>query len=112
MKATISKITYINKATLTIGDTIIHSSLTIPIHKNLNQLTNLSDENRNIFIKKYDQLKVLMLDEISFISHRMFKFVDRNLRVMKHVDNNCFGNFDVIITRDFVSFSCSCFMGI
>jgi hypothetical protein len=77
LKAIVSKITYIKKATFTIGDTIIHSSLAIPIHKNLNQLTNLSDEKRNIFIKKYDQLKVLMLDEISFISHRMLTFVDR-----------------------------------
>jgi len=104
LKAIVSKITYIKKVTFTIGDTVIHSSLTIPIHKNLNQLTNFSDEKRNIFIKKYDQLKVLMLDENSFIRHRMLTFVDRKLRVMRHVDNNFFGNFDVIITRDFCKF--------
>jgi hypothetical protein len=104
LKATISKITYINKTTFTIGDTIIHWSLTIPIHKNLNQLTNISDEKRNIFIKKYDQLKVLMLDEISFINHRMFTFVDKKLRVTKNVDNKFFCNFDVIITRYFCKF--------
>jgi amino acid transporter len=44
LKATFSKITYIKKATFIIGDTIIHSSLAIPTHKNLNQLTNISDE--------------------------------------------------------------------
>lgn len=88
LKATVLKITYTKKATFTVSDTIIHSSLAIPIHKTLSQITNLSDEKRNIFIKKYDQLKVLMLDEISFISHRMLTFVDRKLSVMKHVDNS------------------------
>jgi hypothetical protein len=52
-----------------------------------------------------------MLDEISFISHRMLAFVDRKLRIMKHVDNNVFGNFDVIITIDFCKFILFMFHG-
>ncbi len=52
LKATILKMTYIEKVAININDTIIHLILAIPINKNLDQLTNLSDEKRDVLIKE------------------------------------------------------------
>jgi hypothetical protein len=43
---------YIGKIAININDTTIHPILAIPIDKNLDQLTNLSDEKRDVLIKK------------------------------------------------------------
>jgi len=52
-------------------------------------------------IKKYDQLQLMVLDEISLIGKRILKFTDLRLRSIKHVHINVFGNLDVIIIGDF-----------
>ncbi len=55
---------YIGKVAININDTTIHSILAILIDKNLDQLTNLSDEKRDVFIfKNMINLKFLMFDE-------------------------------------------------
>jgi hypothetical protein len=47
-------------------------------------------------------LKLLMLDEISLIGHRVLTFVDRKLTLIKHVHNILFcGNLDAITIQDF-----------
>jgi hypothetical protein len=43
---------YTGKVAININDTTIYPILAIPINKNLDQLTNLSDEKRDAFIKK------------------------------------------------------------
>jgi len=54
-------------------------------------------------------LKLLMLDEICLIGHRVLTFMDRKLTLIKHVHNIIiFGNLDAITIRDFlIGFSCS-----
>jgi len=54
---------YIGKTTFNIDGTTIHSSLSIPL--NCKYLPSLSSEQLNSLIKKYDQLKLIVLDEIS-----------------------------------------------
>jgi hypothetical protein len=46
-------------------------------------------------------LEVIILDEISIIGKIILKFIDLRLRSIKHIHTNCFGNFDVIIIKDF-----------
>ncbi len=52
-------------------------------------------------INKYDQLKLIVLDEISLKGKRILKFIDLQLRSIKHVPKKFFQIFDVIITFDF-----------
>jgi len=52
LKATILKMTHTEKVAININDTTIHPILVIPINKNLDQLTNLSDEKRDALIKE------------------------------------------------------------
>jgi hypothetical protein len=52
LKATNLKMTYTDKVAININDTTIHPILAIPINKNLDQLTNLSDEKRDVLIKE------------------------------------------------------------
>jgi DNA replication protein DnaC len=57
----------------------IHSTLTIPLNKNFNELKALSNEKCDNLIKKYDQLHLLVIDEISLVGNRMLSFVDPRL---------------------------------
>jgi hypothetical protein len=50
--------------------------------------------------KTYDQLQLLVLDEVSFTSSRIFSFINLRFRFIKHAYNHVFGNMDVIIIGD------------
>ncbi len=52
LKKTILKMNYTEKVSININDTTIHPILAIPINKNLDQLTNLNDEKRDVLIKE------------------------------------------------------------
>jgi hypothetical protein len=56
------KLIYTRKITFNINGMAIHSTLAIPLNKNLNELKKLSDEKCDSLIKIYDQ--------ITFINHR------------------------------------------
>jgi hypothetical protein len=55
---------YIIKIIFNIDGTIIHSSLSVPL--NCKGLLSLNLEHVDNLVKKYDQLQLIVLDEISF----------------------------------------------
>jgi uncharacterized radical SAM superfamily protein len=76
LKPKIMKLTYIGKATFNISGTTIHSTLPIPLNKNFNELKALSDEKHDNLIKHYDQLFLLIINEISLVGNRMLSFIE------------------------------------
>jgi hypothetical protein len=52
LKPKFMKLAYTRKTTFNINGTMIHSTVAIPLNKNLTKLNALSDERRDIFIKK------------------------------------------------------------
>ena len=90
---------YTGKAAYNIDGATIHSSLSLPL--NCKNLPSLSSERLDTLVKKYDQLQLLVLDEISLIGKRILKFTDLRLRSIKRLHTSFFGNLDVIITGDF-----------
>ncbi len=52
-------------------------------------------------IKTYDQLWILMINEISLKGNRMLTFIDCRLLAIKQVHNQFKGGLDVIMTCDF-----------
>jgi len=74
---------YIGKIAFNINGTMIHSTLAIPLNKNLTKLNALSDERRDIFIKTYDQLCLFVINEVSLIDNSMLFFIDRKLCIIK-----------------------------
>jgi hypothetical protein len=83
---------YIVKTTFHIDGTTIHSNFSIPL--NCKDLPSLSSKWLDNLVKKYDQLQLEVLDEISLIGKRI-------LRSIKRIHTKFFGNLDVIIIRDF-----------
>jgi hypothetical protein len=67
-----------------IGGSTIHSALSIPLNKSINDIKPLYDERRDVVIIKYAQVKLLILDETSLIGSRKFSFNDKRLRIIKH----------------------------
>ena len=49
----------------------------------------------------YEQIKLIIIDEISLVGARMFNVVKQRLRSIKHVQNKFFGGADVIVCGDF-----------
>ena len=90
---------YTGKATYNIDGATIHSSLSLPL--NCKNLPSLSSERLDTLVKKYDQLQLLVLDEISLIGKKILKFTDLRLRSIKRLHTSFFVNLDVIITGDF-----------
>jgi hypothetical protein len=65
---------YTRKIIFNIDGTTIHSNLSIPL--NCKGLLSLISEHLDNLIKKYDQLQLIILDEISFkIWKRKLKFI-------------------------------------
>ncbi len=101
LKPKIMKLTYNGKYAFNINGTTIHSTLVIPLNKNFNELKALSDEKHDSLTKHYDQLHLLIIDEISLVSNRMLSFIDRRLWIIKQVHNQFMGGLDVIMIGDF-----------
>jgi hypothetical protein len=77
---------YIEKTTFKINGITIHSSLSIPLNcKDLPSFKRLDN-----LVNKYDQLQLIILDEISLIKKIILKFIDLLLRSMKCVHTNLF----------------------
>jgi len=92
---------YTFKVTFNINGTTIHSRLSLPL--NCKHLQSLLVEKFNSLLKTYDELQLLVLDEVSLIGSRILFFIDLHLRSIKHTHNHFFGNMDVIIIGDFIS---------
>jgi len=72
---------YIKKTTFNIDGITIHSSLSIIV--NCKDLQSLNLEQLDNLVKKYDQLKLIVLNEISLIRKIILKFIDFQLRSIK-----------------------------
>jgi hypothetical protein len=53
------------------------------------------------FYKTYDQLCLLVIDEVFLVGNRMLSFIDRKLHIIKQVHNEFMGGLNVIMTSDF-----------
>jgi hypothetical protein len=101
LKPKIMKLTYTGKDAFNINGTTIHSKLVIPLSKNFNELKALSDEKHDSLTKHYDQLHILIIDEISLVGNRMLSFINHRLRIIKQVHNQIMGGLDVMMIGDF-----------
>ena len=90
---------YIEKTIYNIDGATIHSSLSLLL--NCKNLSSLSSERLDTLVKKYDQLQLLVQDEISLTCKNILKYTDLCLRSIKRLHTKFFENLDVIITRDF-----------
>ncbi len=95
------KLTYTKKITFNIYGTMIHFAFVIPLNKNLTKLNALSDEKWDNFTKTYDQLCLLVINEVSLVSNKMLSFIDHRLLIIKQVRNEFMGGIDVFLTGDF-----------
>jgi hypothetical protein len=84
--------------TFNIDGTTIHSKLSLPL--NYKHLQFLSIERLNSLSKTYDDLQLVVLNEVSLIGSKIFSFIDHHLRSIKHTHNHLFENMDVIIIGD------------
>jgi hypothetical protein len=89
---------YTGKMTFNIDGTTIHLGLSLPL--NCKHLQSFSTKRLNSLLKTYDELQLLVLDEVSFIGSRIYFFIDLCFKSIKHKHNHFFGNMDVIITSD------------
>jgi hypothetical protein len=89
------------KITFNIDGLIIHSTLNIPAQQSLSSLPKLSLDSLNRLTCRYEQLQLVVIDEISLVGARIFNVINNRLRSIKHSQNNFFGGIDVIMTSDF-----------
>ena len=79
--------TFIHKITFNVDGTTGHSALNIPIYQSLTNLSNLASDTLNILTNKYEQLQVVVIDEISLVRARMFNIVDQRLWSIKNIQH-------------------------
>jgi hypothetical protein len=101
LKPKIMKLTYTRKVAFNINGRTIHSRLATPLNKNYNDIKTLSDEKCDILIKKFNQLQLVVIDEVFLVDNRMLSFIDHILHVIKQVHKELMGGLDVIMTGDF-----------
>jgi hypothetical protein len=73
----------IGKTTFNIHETTIHFALAITLNRNLNELKTLIDERWYNLIKTYDELCLLIINDIFFIGNIMSTFIDTRLWIIK-----------------------------
>lgn len=101
LKPKIMKLASTRKATFNINETIIHSTLIITLNRNLNKFLKLINERWDSLIKRYQQLHLLIIDEIYFVADKLLTFINNRLRVIKQVHNEFVGGFDIIMIGDY-----------
>jgi len=85
-----------------LGQLCIHD---FSLNKNYNELKTLSDGKCDNLIKTYDQLQLVIVDEIPLVSNRMLSFIDRRLLVIKQVHEKFMSGLDVIMITYFYQVS-------
>ncbi len=90
----------IGEITFNIDGLTIHSTLNI-IVQSLSNLPNLPSNLLNRITCQYEQLQIVVIDEISFFGARMFNVINNRLRSIKHIQNKLFGGVDFIVIGDF-----------
>jgi hypothetical protein len=94
------KLGYTDKVAFNISGSTIHSALGIPLNKSLVKLGSSSDERCDNFTKKYGQLRLLVIDEISLVGSWMFAMVDQRMRTIMQIHNDFMDGLDVIVLGD------------
>ena len=89
---------YTGKAAYNIGGLTIHSALHLPIVTKAH--TSLSTEKLNILSDRYQNLALVVFDEVSLIGANTFSLADSRLRQILHNHNEPFGGVDVILCGD------------
>jgi hypothetical protein len=89
---------FTGKATFNIDGSTIHSALHIPVNHSLTNILKLSFETLNNLTGHYEQLRLVVIDEISLVGWRMMNAIDQRLRDIKHIHNSFLGNLDIIVT--------------
>ncbi len=89
-----------SKVIFNIDNLTIHSTLNIHVQQSLSNLPNLSSNSLNMLTCWYEQLQLVMIDEISFVGAKMFNVIDNRLKSIKHIQNKNFDVVDVIMTSD------------
>jgi hypothetical protein len=91
----------IGKIAFNIDDLTIHLALTIFVQQSLSSLPNLSSNSLNKLTCPYEQLQLVVIDEISLVGARMFNVIYNKIRFIKHIQNNFFGGIHVFMVGDF-----------
>jgi hypothetical protein len=65
----------------------MHSTLNIPVQQSLSSLPNLSLDSLNRLTCQYEQLQLVVINEISFVDVIMFNDIGNRLRSIKHIQN-------------------------
>jgi hypothetical protein len=82
--------TSISKVAFNINGLTIHSTLNILVQQSLFSLPSLSLNLLNRLTCQYEQLQLVMINEISFVGARMFNVINNRLRSIKHIQNKFF----------------------
>ncbi|XP_059067532.1 ATP-dependent DNA helicase PIF1-like [Cryptomeria japonica] len=89
---------YTGKATYNIGGTTLHSALFIPFNKSTSN--SLRSERLDVLTKEYQQLRLVLIDEISLIGARMLHCIDKRFREIMQTLTKHFGGLDIIFCGD------------
>ena len=87
-----------------IDGSTIHSSLGIPVSCQGMQIPKLSNKRRSLLRIKYEDLKVIIIDEISMVSNKLFLHMHQRLLDIFGYANNCdkpFAGLTIIVEGDF-----------
>jgi hypothetical protein len=86
--------TLTSKIAFNIDSLTIHSTLNILVQQSLSNLPNLSSDLLNKLTCRYEQLQLLVTDEISFVGVKMFNVINNRLKSIKHIQNKFFGGVE------------------
>ncbi len=73
------------KIVFNIDGLTIHVVLNIHVQQSLFSLPNLSSDSLNRLTCRYEQLQLVVIDEISLVGAQMFNVIDIRLRSIKHI---------------------------
>ncbi|KAI8116853.1 ATP-dependent DNA helicase PIF1 [Lucilia cuprina] len=87
------------KAAFGIGGATLHSMFSLPINQSSAELRPLTNDTANTLYSKFLNLKLLIIDEISMVGSKMFRYLDARLKqVFKSTAP--FGGISVVVFGD------------
>ncbi|KAJ8017841.1 ATP-dependent DNA helicase PIF1 [Holothuria leucospilota] len=87
------------KAAYGIKGTTIHCALQIPANQGLSNYKALTADKLNSLQVKYHNLKIIFIDDISMVGHRMFRYIDQRLQQIMG-SKKVFGGVSIIAVGD------------
>ncbi|KAJ8043551.1 ATP-dependent DNA helicase PIF1 [Holothuria leucospilota] len=87
------------KAAYCIKGTTIHCALHIPANQGLSDYKALTNDKLNSLQVKYHNLKIIFIDEISMVGHRIFRYIDQRLQQIMG-SKKVFGGVSIIAVGD------------